>query len=791
MISLNLLRSMVPWKLTNQEIIDGFIRLGIEVEEVTNRNNIEGTRIGIIREISPVTEKLNLTKTEVEKGRILDIVTNSKTVKVGDKIIAASPGGRIGDLKVTERKLQGTLSQGVFLGAKECGIPLELLPADERDGVWILPEDAPEFTDPAESLWLKDTILDESITPNHPEWQGLEGIIRELGIVWWWKSGEAPKIPRLETPKIPFVGDSSESMKLEIDTESGCQIYTGVFADIPQVKPSGFEMRKKLLASNIRAINNIVDATNLAMYFTNQPTHAFDADKLKTRVIKVSQTTSKTKFKTLDEVEHDLPVGTLMIRDGDKPVAIAGIMGGLDTEVDTNTKRIFLESACFDYMQIAETVSKTGIRTDASARFDKGSDFETTERTAMIVMDFLGINCAKPMTVGRDTKRSKVALRSTRMKQILGYLPKIDQVKTGFSLLGLNCEGDADITVEIPGYRMVDISAEIDLIEEAVRVTGYDQVPSTLPSVKLSMMNELPEFGFERRLRRIVAGSGLNECVTMTFTCEKELTKMNLLTKLDDAPKISNPMTADATMLRPISEIGLILTAARNIRQGNNDLKLFEIGSQFGPETRRLSLLLFGSSGISWDRETKKYDFYDIKGLIQSILNQLNVAKYKIEASAHPNLHPYRQVNITIDGNIVGYFGELHPDVCDEYDIPGRVQVGNIDIEKLRKSVPSIVEVKPIPKYPAILRDISILSPNSITCSEIEEIISKSCDERLSKINLFDQFISDEFREKNIRSLAFSLIFSDLSGTMKGEEIDKQIETITKNLEQIGAKVRD
>ncbi len=791
MISLNLLRSYTGWDLTDKEIIDGFIRLGIEVEEVTHRDNIEGTRIGIIREITPITEKLNLTKTEVGEGDVREIVTNSKTVKVGDKVIAALPGGRVGDLQVGERKLQGTMSYGVFLGAKETGVPLEILPAEERDGVWILPKDAPEFTDPAESLWLKDIILDASLTPNHPEWQGLEGLIRELAIVLWWKTGEIPEVPKFEAPKLTFTGKTSDKMAIEIDDKDGCIKYTGIYAQIDSVKPSGFDARKKLLASFMRPINNVVDASNLMMYFTNQPTHAFDADKIKSHKIKVSSTKSETEFVTLDKVTHKLPKDTLMICDDEIPIGIAGIMGGLDSEVSNDTKNILLESACFSNTKIAQTVSLTGIRTDASSRFDKGADPETTERTAYLVLEMIGGTPSEPLTIGNDVERNKLTLRSSRMQKILGYLPKIDDVKKGFSLLGLNCTGDNDLGIDIPGFRRVDLSAEIDLIEEAVRVTGYDNVPATLPLIKLNMMHEKPEFDFERRLRRITAGIGFNECVTLTFTNEDELKKFQLESKLDLAPKISNPMTADATMLRPTGEIGLINTAAGNIRQGNHDLKLFEIGSQFGPETRTLMILLHGKNGTFWDKESNTYDFFDMKGIIHTLLSQLSISNFiAIESNDNPHLHPERQAKITADKETIGYFGELHPDISDTFDFPDKVQIANIDIPRLMNVLPEKIKFVQTPKFPPVYRDISMLCPESISSSEIEKRIMESCDEKLSSVRLFDLFVSDENKEKGIKSLAYSLVFVDKSGTIKGEEIDSQIEKVILNLKEIGAIVR-
>lgn len=790
MISLNLIRSIVPWVLTDNEIIDGFIALGVEIEDVVNRNEIEGARIGIIRDMKPATKNLQLTKTEVEDGKIVDVITNSKTVKVGDKVIVVPPGGRVGNINVTDRTIQGITSQGVFLSSKDCGINPELLPTDEREGVWILPQDAPEFTDPNVSMWLKDTLLEESITPNHPEWQGLEGLIRELAIVQWWKAGVVPEVPRFNMPNIEYDGTTEGQINIVIEDKSDCPRYTGVIANIDKVKPSGFKIRKYLLASNIRPVNNVVDVTNLTMYYTNQPTHAFDLDKITSNTIKVANTKSQGKFTTLDDTIHDLPVGTLMICDGDKPIAIAGVMGGKDSEIDESTKRIFLESACFSNKSIARTASVTGIRTDASSRFDKGSDIETTERTALMVMDFLGVPCAKPFTVGTNFKRSILTLRSSRMKKVLGYSLDLEKVQTGFSILGIKCNGDENMSVEIPGCRSVDLSTEIDLIEEAVRVTGYDNVPATLPKIKLTMMDEQPEFSYEQRLKRVSAGIGFNECKTLTFTSERELRIHLLDTMIDHSPKIANPMTTDSTMMRPLAELGLISVAVRNLKQGNENIGLFEVGSQFEPERRRLSLLLTGCVDRFWDSNGRNADFFDMKGRTFEILRQLNIRDFLFKLSSYPHLHPYRQVDIFSGRTKIGYLGELHPDVHSNLDLSARIQVANLDINSLRMATPEIIKSKPVPTYPSVLRDISLLSPISVECEQIEMIINDSCDYKLSDIRLFDVFTSKEYTDKGKRSLAFSLVFNDPEGTLRGSDIDSQIEVLSINLEKIGVQLR-
>jgi phenylalanyl-tRNA synthetase beta chain len=790
MISLNLIRSFIPWILTNEEIVDGFTALGVEIENIFNRHSIDGATIGIIREISPATEKLKLTKTEVESGELVEIITNSKTVKVGDKIIAVLPGGLIGSRDVVDKSIQGFLSQGVFASSKDCGINTDLLPADEREGVWILPKDSPEFTDPNESLWLKDTLLEESITPNHPEWQGLEGLIRELALVQWWKTGLAPDVPRFNTVNIKLEGITEDQIGINIDNEEECPRYTGVIANIDNVEPSGFKMRKLLLASNIRPVNNVVDATNLAMYFTNQPTHAFDLRKIKSGTIRVSNTKKPMKFKTLDDVEHDLPEGTLMICDGDEPVGIAGIMGGKDSEIDNNTRRIFLESASFSNETIAKTVSLTGIRTDASTRFDKGADIETTERTALMVMDFLGIPCAKPLSVGGMFKRPKLILRSSRMKQILGYLPDLNRVKTGFSILGIKCDGEDDISVEIPGYRSVDLSSEIDLIEEAVRVTGYDKVPATLPKIKLSIMNEEPEFAFEQRLKRISAGLGFNECKTLTFSSDQELKTLLLDSFIETSPNISNPMSSDSTMMRPLAELGLISVAVRNLKQGNANLELFEISSQFGPEKRRLALLTTGSLNDFWNSRARVTDFFDIKGRLVEIFRHLNVRDIDLKESSHAHLHPYRQADVFYRNNYLGYIGEIHPEASNRLDISSRFKLANIDIESLRKVTPSVIKAKAVPKYPSVLRDISLIAPLSSDCESIKQVIIDSCNERLLEVRLFDLFTPDKLIEKGKKSLAFSLMFNDPEGTLTGSEIDSQIEVSSTNLEKFGVELR-
>ncbi|HOO96311.1 MAG TPA: phenylalanine--tRNA ligase subunit beta [Caldisericia bacterium] len=787
-LSMNFLKSIVPWDITSKEIVDGFTMLGLEVESYHKRHNVDKCVIGIIKELTPVTEKLQLAKTQISETEIIDIVTNSKTVAVSDKVPVVLVGGMVGDLKITERKLQGTASYGMFLTSKDFLISGEHLPVSERESVWKLPDDAPEFTNPNETMWLSDEIIEIKITPNHPEWLCLEGLIREVALVMWWKTGKTHEIPELPIDYSTLDVSTADSFKIEIQDGKDCPNYTGVLADV-SVKPSGFEMRKRLLAAGLRPINNVVDASNLAMYYTNQPTHAFDADTLKSGVVRVASIDKPMQFVTLDDVKRDLPAGTMMIWDGDKPIAVAGIMGGTETEVTNSTKRIFLESASFYNMKISESVSKIGLRSDASSRFEKGCDITSANRTAFLVMNLIGTKPQKKATVAAEYNTPTVTLRTERMKHLLGYMPEIDKIKTGLSILGLSSKGDSPIEFSIPGNRAIDLATEIDLIEEAVRVTGYDKVPSTLPQISLSPIEELPGFAFETRIKRILAGFGLNECYTLPFTSADELNQYSMGSHVEKAVNISNPLTSDSTHMRPTLEIGILKTATWNIRQSNTNLTLFEVGGQYNPETRNIAILLTGENQVSWDRKNP-FDFYDMKGLVEDLLSSLGISDYELIPSNISHLHPYRQVEVRISGNGAGYFGQLHPDTDDTIDSKHKVYVANIDVLKLMEAYTSTPKTEQISKFPPILRDISVIAANDVLCADITDIIKDAAGAKLEAVNLFDVFTSEEMKQNKQRSLSFSLVFVDNEGTMKGEEIDTIIEQVSNRLKQKGVAPR-
>jgi phenylalanyl-tRNA synthetase beta chain len=799
-ISLNYLKSIVPG-LPNQEVIaEGLKILGLEVEETVNRNRVKGARIVKVEKIDLVSDKLRIAFVNDGKGNTKKIISNSDKVQVGSVVAVAFPGAIIADATVEERSVRGALSEGVILSAVDFGIDTEILPQSEREGAWILPDDSPINTDPADSMWLNDTILNIKVTPNHPEWLSIKGLLREIAVIMWRDTGKIIEIPNLSCPPINSKDKNNTSIKLQIDNLEDCPWYVGVESRV-EVRPSGFETRKRLLAAGLRPINNVVDASNLAMYEDGQPTHAFDADKLTSGVVKVAKTMTPMKFTTLDGTERDIPVGAMMIWDGDKPIAIAGVMGGTDTEVSTSTKRIFLESAFFNPMTVAKTSSKLGLRTEASSRFEKGVSPEQAMETANKVMDLIGTESLLPIEVKAETKRRIVKLRPERITKILGFDIDLKKGLKGLEILGIACTDGNPIKCEISGPRDNDLKAEIDLIEEIIRVIGYDTIPTTFPVIDEKNFMDEPGFAFERRIKRIMAGMGFTECITKVMTNAEQMKSYMLDSQIDKAPKLVNPMTSDCTHMMPSAEIGVIQVASYNLRQRFLNLNLFEVGSQFGPETRSLTIVITGKKPNSWDKkiikkephnkqiESSELDFYDMKGAIESILISLSAGVPQFKESNLPHLHPFRQAHILLDGKQVGYFGQMHPDAAKNIDAPNPVFVANLFIHDLLCFVPEVVKNSKYSKFPAVLRDIAVLCNDTESYNKIHETIRQNGGENLTGIELFDQYIG-EFLQHNKKSLALSLSFSDKEGTLVGEDIDKVIAQIEKALESIGASIR-
>ncbi len=786
-ISKNYIESIINWGLSFDQISEGFKILGIEVEGVEVRDRVKGSVFGKILSLEKATEKLQMAKVQVSPDKTVNVVTNSKTVAIGDVVAVCLPGGKVGDRDVTVAAIQGFTSEGVMLSSTDFGIEPDILPASEREGVWIFPKDTPLFSDPAKTFWLTDTILELKITPNHPEWLSVRGLIREIALTYWRINGKMPEIPSLDLKHSDNGLKTSDKLKLEIESAEDCPRYVGVLADVSPV-PSGFEIKRKLLSAGLRPVSNIVDATNLAMYEDGQPTHAFDADKITSGTVRVARTKANMEFTTLDGVKRSLPVGTLMIWDGDKPIGIAGVMGGSDSEVSDSTKRIFLESAYFNPLLIAKTSMLLGLRSEASTRFEKGADFEQSGKTADKVFALSGIVPCLPVDYFPETKRRVVPVRIPRMKKILGFDLNIERVCQGLEILGIKVEKGDPFMCEIPGNRHTDLKAEIDLIEEAVRAVGYDEIPTTFPVITERTMKESALFGLERRVRRIMSGMGLMEVHSKMLTCEEELKLLGMDAWIDSSPKILNPMTTDSTLMRPLAEIGIIQIAAYNTRQRNTDLGMFEVGSQYGPELRKLTIMLTGRKHSSWS-EKADYDYFDLKGSIEALFESLLLEKIEFTANETSYFHPYRQAKIVVSGQAAGYMGQLHPEISGKLDIPTPVFVASLDLETLSKLVSEKIEAKPTPIYPQVLRDIAILAPNSLSNADLESIIRMNGGEYLETIKLFDLYAGDFAREDK-RSMAYSLTFSKGTGSLTGEEIDTVISNISKALEAKGATLR-
>lgn len=786
-ISKNYVESIINWGLSFDQISEGFKILGIEVEGVSVRDRVKGSVFGKILSLEKATDKLQMSKVQISPEKTANIITNSKTVAAGDIVPVCLPGGNVGDREVTIATIQGFTSEGVMLSSADFGIEPDILPATEREGVWIFPKDTPLYADPAKSFWLTDTILDLKITPNHPEWLSVRGLIREIALTYWRLNGKSPEIPTLDVQNSDNGVKTSDKIRLEIESAEDCPRYVGVLADCSPV-PSGFEIRRKLLSAGLRPVSNIVDATNLAMYEDGQPTHAFDADKITSGVVRVARTKSPLEFETLDGIKRNIHVGTLMIWDGEKPIGIAGVMGGSDSEVSDSTKMIFLESAYFNPLLIAKTSMLLGLRSEASTRFEKGADSEQPGKTADKVFALAGIVPCSPSDCCQEIKRRIVPVRISRMKQILGFDLSIEKVYQGLDILGIKTDKGDPFKCEIPGNRHTDLKAEIDLIEEAVRAVGYDSIPTTFPAITERTMKESTLFGLERRVRRIMSGIGLMEVHSKMLTCEDELKLLGMEAWVDKSPKILNPMTTDSTLMRPLAEIGIVQVAAYNIRQRNMDLGMFEVGSQYGPELRKLTIMLTGRKHSSWS-EKADYDYFDLKGATEALFDALLLGKIEFEGSQTSYFHPYRQATITINAEPVGYMGQLHPEISAKLDIPTPVFVASIDLETISSLVTEKIEAKPTPIYPQVLRDIAVLAPNSLSNADLERIIRDNGGQYLESIKLFDLYVGD-FAVENKRSMAYSLTFSKGTGSLTGEEIDAVIANISKALESKGATLR-
>jgi phenylalanyl-tRNA synthetase beta chain len=787
------LKDYVDIKVDLKTFADKMTMSGSKVERVEELGKeIENVVVGKILKIEkhPDADKLVIGQVDVG-SEVIQIVTGASNIKEGDYIPVAMHGSILpGGVKIKKGKLRGIESNGMMCSAEELGIDTDNLPEELLDGIYILDREYPLGKDIKEVLGLNDAVVEFEITNNRPDCLSIIGIAREAAATF----GE-----KLDYPAISYK-DNKENIKDYIDIEVRnaelCTRYAAKVVKNVVIKESPAWMQERLKKAGVRAINNIVDITNFVMLELGQPMHAFDYRKLEDKKIIVRNAKAGEVIKTLDEIDRNLDESMLVIADGKKPTGIAGVMGGYGSEIEDDTSILVFESACFNPVNIRLTSKKLGLRTEASSRFEKGIDAELAKlalERACSLIEQLGAGEVVGGIIDiypSPKKARKLDLRVNRVRDFLGTDISEEMMISYLKPLGFKVEKNTDLEVYVPTFRD-DVEGEADLIEEIARLYGYDNIPSKLMDTTFTQGG----IDYRQKIRKLakdnMAAQGLYEVVTYTFVSPNVYNKINLKAEnpLRNAIKLMNPLGEDQSIMRTTIIPNMLEVISRNYNMKIDEGKFYELSKIYLSEKLPLEELAEEKETLTIGMYGK-IDFFDLKGVIENLLEELNIDKYRILSSNNDSMHPGRTAELLINNKRVGCLGEIHPEVLDKYDIPVRVYIAELDFEEIIKQSTLEVSYRPLPKYPSVDRDIAVVVAEEITAGQVEEIIKNKGGKLVEEVKLFDIYRGSQIQQ-GYKSMAYSIIYRSDEKTLEEEDISKVHNKIINSLiNQVGAALR-
>ncbi len=782
-----------------KELSEILTMTGSKVEEYESKgNDIKNVVVGKILEIEkhPDADKLVVTKVDV-KNEILQIVTGAKNINVGDIIPIAKIGSELpGDVKIKKGSLRGVESCGMMCSIGELGLTLDDMPNQIEDGIMILPKEYESKLgeDIVDVLNLRDDIIEFEITPNRPDCLSVEGLGRETAVSLN-KEYKNPneKIDNLNITK----KDSIEGLKVTIDAPDLCYRYVARVVKNIVIKESPDWMRKRLKACGIRPINNIVDITNYVMLEMGQPMHAFDINSIENKHIIVRRAKDGEILKTLDGIDRKLDNSMLVISDEKKIDAIAGVMGGENSEIENTTNMVVFESAVFNGGSVRLTAKKLGLRTEASSRFEKGLPQENALRAVNRAVELVELLGAGEIIDGvideypEKQKEIKIDFSPNRINNLLGInISENEMVKILNKL---------DIKVTdgycIPPYYRQDLEQEADIAEEILRIYGYDKLESNLDNSGNTVGGKSIYQKMEDNIKNMLVNKGFSEIYTYGFINPEELTKSNILEDSDlykEIIKIRNPISEDYSIMKTSVIPTMMKTISSNYAKKNNNLKLFEYAKVYKNKSNIENNELPDEEQILTIAITGKEEkFYILKGIVENVLETVNLNRYDISKySENKSYHPGKTAIIKIGNDPIIILGQIHPIVQENYDVLDKVYIAEINMKKLEKYSKKEKKYTPIPKYPAVERDIAILVDEKVEVLKIEKIIRSKAKKILEDVVLFDIYRNEKIGN-NKKSVAYALKFRAKDRTLNDEEISEVMENIIKALEdELGAELR-
>lgn len=803
-VSYSWLKEYVDITISPWELADRLTLAGLAVDAVEELGaGIEKVVTGRILKIEPHpnADKLVVCSVDVARGEPLQIVTGATNVREGHMVPVALEGAKLAQgLQIKRSKLRGIESGGMLCSGQELGMETKLMSAEMAHGILILPDQVSPGLDAKEVLGLNDYILELDLTPNRGDALSLTGVARDVAAI-------LKKELKMPVPRFAEGSEKAEDLaQIDIVDADLCRRYVARVIKGIKIGPSPMWLQNRLRAAGIRPISNIVDVSNYVMLELGQPLHAFDYDALTNHHIIVRRAEEQEKIVSLDQAERTLHPDMLVITDEGGPVAVAGVMGGLDSEVTGATVNVLIESAYFHPINIRRTSKALGLRSESSARFEKGIDINgclrAADRAVELIQQLAGGTIAAgaidnfPASITEKT----IQLRVQRVKWVLGVEVPREEIVDLMERLEFRVQNQGDdLLVTVPTFRP-DITREIDLIEEVARLYGFNQVPETLPFGASTQGRRSAEQQLTWDAKKIMTACGFYEVITYSFVHPRVFDLMNLPrdSRFRNVVKLQNPLSEEQSVMRTVLVPGLLEMLQRNQNRRVQNGAIFEVGRVFYPvegqrlpeEVPVLAAVAIGSTPKTWNQPARPMDYFFIKGVAEQLLDLLGLVGAEFSRHQDPSFHPGRCAKIEVDGELLGVLGELHPNVIDNYDLSGRVVAIKIDLKVLARGRRPVKQYQGLPKFPVVERDLAVLVKQAVAATEMVNIIEMAGGNLLRRVDIFDVYQGSQVPE-GLKSVAFSMNFQAEDRTLTDEEVADKMQRIARALEEkTGAELR-
>lgn len=801
-VSIKWLKDYIDFTETPEQLADKLTMAGIPVENVVDPGEgLEKVVTGRIEKLEPHqnSDHLQICTMNVGLAENIIIVTGAQNVAEGQVVPVAMVGAHLPNgMKISKGKLRGVASNGMLCSAQELKLDLEKLPEEQKTGIFILPSDTPVGIPAKDVLGLNDVVLEFELTANRADCFSVFGLVREIAAI----TGNKPHFPEIKVNEDDNT-KLNDIFSVEIADPDLCSRFSTRMLKNVKIGPSPEWMQQRLEGAGIRSINNVVDVTNFVMIELGHPMHAYDYDKITGKKLIARRAVEGEELHTLDDTSRKAKGEMLVIADSEKAAGLAGIMGGFETEITDTTITVVLESADFYGPCIRRTARACGLSSEASGRFERGVDSETTikalDRAAQLLQEMGACTiCEGIVDVYPNPKQANyVTFTPEQINNHLGTNIAKDVMLNIITSVGFDVTKDEndEITIKVPSWRN-DVTCMADISEEIARLHGFDKIKSTLPNGVSMQGTQSAKQTFIDKVKASLSSQGLYETISFALTNEETFNKLNIPqdSPLRKAVPIMNPLSDEYPLVRTTLLSSIFDNLARNLARKNDDVALFEVGSVFFPkalpvtelpdEVVKIAGAITGRRNAQgWNQTNDMVDFYDAKGIIEELLANLRVTRYTVEAGTHYAMHPGKTALFKKGRDVIATVGEVHPAVLSAYGITKPVYIFELDATTVMKYMAKDLKYKALPKYPATSRDLAMLVDVDVNAADIKKAMTKAAGQNLTQITLFDVYTGKQVEEGK-KSLAFSLTFQSNDKTLTDAEIDPAIEKIVAKLQK-------